>query len=330
MAGGVLDSYSSYQALNDQPQLFEALLRSLGQESLLTPGWMTSREQGDGALSGITSYEYSQPVMDLLSKYQFQRTAPSNGMRQYTVIDPATGKTVYESTPWKQSNWYDPIVDAAPLALGMAGVLGVGSLLGGATAGTAAAAAPESGLLGNSIFAGNGAIDAAALPGLAGTETLGSATLLPSLGGAASASTGLLGNSIFGGNGAINSAALPGLAGSETLGTTTGALPSLGAGDGLATAGIGGATGTLGSAASGLFDFIKSNPNLIGTLVGGLLGGGMSGGKAGYDVGNRTPLKPLEQPKFTPRKEDYGTGLPSGLGNQSAGLFADYMRRMGG
>ena len=83
----------------------------------------------------------------------------------------------------------------------------------------------------------------------------------------------------------------------------------------------------LKTAGSGALDFLKSNPNLAGTLLGGLLGGGASGGGGSYNVGNRTPLKPLERPTFTPKQVDYGQGLPGGLGSQSAGLFADYMRR---
>ena len=107
-------------------------------------------------------------------------------------------------------------------------------------------------------------------------------------------------------------------------GTTAGMTPGM---SGPTVGGTTAGSGLLGSAGSGLMDFVKSNPNLLGTLLGGLLGGGASGGGGSYNVGNRTPLKPLERPTFTPKQVDYGQGLPGGLGSQSAGLFADYMRR---
>ena len=101
-----------------------------------------------------------------------------------------------------------------------------------------------------------------------------------------------------------------------TSGPTTGSTPTGTAGSGL-----------FGDAASGVMDFIAKNPALIGALLGGAVGGA---GKGSYDVGNRTPLNPLQRPTYTRPTRDYGSGLPGGLGSQSAGLFADYMRKMGG
>lgn len=304
-------TWADYQ---EQTPLFEGLLKSLGQEALLTPDWYQTFEPNEAGTNPVSGIRYSQPVMDVLSKYQFNLESPRSGYRQYQVIDPATGKMVYSGDVFKKSNWYDAPLEAAGVLGGM--YLGASALNGGllGLSGTA----PAAGLTGGDALAaaaGDVGFDAGSNAIWAGGTNL--AATNPALIESAVGTPGYGASSAGAGGGAglltgPTAGMLPGTSGP----TVDGAAPSLPAS----------APSSLGSAASGLWDFVKNNPSLFGTLLGGALGGGL-GGKDSYDVGNRTPLKPLERPTFTPKQVDYGQGLPGGLGSQSAGLFADYMRR---
>jgi hypothetical protein len=301
---------ATWADIQGQTGLFEGLLKSLGQESLLTPDWYQTFEPNEAGTNPVSGIRYSQPVMDVLSKYQYNLESPQSGYRQYQVIDPNTGKLVYSGDVFKKSNWYDAPLEAAGVLGGM--YLGASALNGGllGLSGTApAAAAGTTGAAGAAFDPLNAYLTTG---GVEGSIAGGAAA-----GGGAAGAVGIMGPPVAEMAGLLPTVAptlpaagmLPGVSGSPAAPPST---PS-----------------PLGSAASGLWDFVKNNPSLAGTLLGGLLGGGAGGGGGGgsYDVGNRTPLKPLERPTFTPKQVDYGQGLPGGLGSQSAGLFADYMRR---
>ena len=272
-----------------------------------------------------------------------------------------TDKSQYEQTSYKLSddgkslvpvdNQWTPITikdtgllesiggalkDIAPLALGVAGAWGVGSLLANAGLGAGTAAGAGSGAtagsgiidLGGAMASGIPAWDAAAAaaglpleyaaaPILSGINTaatnpalIESAVGTPGY-GASSAGAG-------GGAGVLTGATagmLPGVSG-PTVGGTTPTVPNP------ATAG----SGVLGS----LGDWLMKNPMLAGALLGKVAGGGFSG-SGGSGSRTAAPL-PADYKPLT-----YGT--PSGIFGKydptaeelaapgSQGMFANYLKR---
>jgi len=209
---------------------------------------------------------------------------------------------------------------AALLAGGLVGGSAAG-LFGGTGAGAAAGAgAAEAGIgtLGT-IAPGSGVVAPIASTGLASTAPAITASI-PQVGG------GLLAAGAAGSYAPATNAAL-----AESAAGT--------AGYGASSAGAGGGAGelatgiNLGNIGSGLLDYAKANPKVIGGLLGSLAGatGGLSSGSS--DAPYTGPMPTISRGGWQPRVQaqqmalpTFGQGLKTTQGNANSGLW----RFMGG
>jgi hypothetical protein len=211
---------------------------------------------------------------------------------------------------------YAALAAAALATAGAAGAFGGGGAAGGA-AGATGGAGSGIGTLGT-IAPGSSALAPLATTGLASTAPAITATI-PQISG------GLLAAGAAGSYAPATNAAL-----AESAAGT--------AGYGASSAGAGGGAGqvagsSLGSLGTGLLDYIKANPKIVGSLAGGLLGatGGMSEGAS--DAPYTGPMPTITRGGWQPRAQaqmmalpTFGQGLNTAQGNANSGLW----RFMGG
>jgi hypothetical protein len=291
----------------------------------------------------VLDYSRMQAAADELRNggYQIMQAGDSVGNGSYSWVQDAQGNIV--AAPQYTTN-NDPAFQAAMYAaMGFAG----GSAAG--LAGGGGAAPAGEGLLSGMDLAADAALGSANNIGTAAAQFGSGAQFggaaMPEFGGFSGNLTGdIAGEYGLGSLGAESAAGLvaPGAAGSGgallaapgassgfgSLGAFTSQLGGLGGAPGAAGApgAVPGAGSTLGSAASGLLDFAKANPQLIGGLLGGALGGMGSGDTSGSTYTGPMPTitrgdwKPNAQAQMM-AAPNYGSKPLPTTGNANSGLW---------